>query len=245
MAEYYYERKQSLWYRNGGEITHNYLKHIKKTVRQEIFEYLEKLPLNIELTLNNRQFILTHAAPVELYETYGHKYECERDFASGCDLTVSLFWRTVQSSSDTRQLSVSSMITQWQYGMQRAGSESTADVCCLKRVTPGPEHSEDCRVSDWMICKSFTPRNLNTTILKNRRNSMMDDGKVTITIEIDAELLVQVTEVLKPYGLTPEEAAVQFFEYCADPKTQDHAITLLKRWKEEQEAQERNSTNAK
>ena len=64
-------------------------------------------------------------------------------------------------------------------------------------------------------------------------------------IEIDAELLAQVTEVLKPYGLTPEEAAVQFFEYCADPKTQDHAITLLKRWKEEQEAQERNSTNAK
>lgn len=73
----------------------------------------------------------------------------------------------------------------------------------------------------------------------------MDDGKVTITIEIDAELLAQVTEVLKSYDLTPEEAAVQFFEYCADPKTQDHAIKLLKRWKEEQEVQERNSTNAK
>lgn len=28
----------------------------------------------------------------------------------------------------------------------------------------------------------------------------MDDGKVTITIEIDAELLAQVTEVLKSYG---------------------------------------------
>ena len=49
----------------------------------------------------------------------------------------------------------------------------------------------------------------------------------------------------KSYGLTPEEAAVQFFKYCADPKTQDHAIKLLKRWKEEQEVQERNSTNAK
>ena len=73
----------------------------------------------------------------------------------------------------------------------------------------------------------------------------MDDGKVTITIEIDAELLAQVTEVLKSYGLTPEEAAVPFFKYCADPKTQDHAIKLLKRWKEEQEVQERNSTNAK
>ena len=72
---------------------------------------------------------------------------------------------------------------------------------------------------------------------------MMDDGKVTITIEIDAELLAQVTEVLKPYGLTPEEAAVQFFEYCADPKT--HAIELLKIWKEEQELLERNGANAK
>lgn len=243
--EYYYERKQSLWYRNGGEITHNYLKHIKKTVRQEIFEYLEKLPVNMEITVNGRQFILTHAAPPSCMRPTVVNMSVSETLPSGCDLTVSLFWRTVQSSSDTRQLSVSSMITQWQYGMQRAGSESTAAVCSLKRVTLGQEHLEDCRVSDWMICRSFTPRNLNTTILKNRRNSIMDDGKVTITIEIDAELLAQVTEVLKSYGLTPEEAAVQFFKYCADPKTQDHAIKLLKRWKEEQEVQERNSTNAK
>ena len=73
----------------------------------------------------------------------------------------------------------------------------------------------------------------------------MDDGKVTITIEVDAELLAPVTEVLKPYGLTPEEAAVQVFKYCADPKTQEHAIKLLKRWKEEQKGQERKSANAK
>ena len=74
---------------------------------------------------------------------------------------------------------------------------------------------------------------------------MMDDGNVTITIEIDAELLAQVTAGIEPYGLTPEEAAVQFFDYCADPKTQDHAIRLLTRRKAEQEARERNSTNAK
>ena len=42
---------------------------------------MEKLSVNMELTVNGRQFILTHAAPVELYETYGRKYECERDFA--------------------------------------------------------------------------------------------------------------------------------------------------------------------
>lgn len=66
-----------------------------------------------------------------------------------------------------------------------------------------------------------------------------------ITIEIDAELLAQVTEVLKPYGLTPEEAAVQFFEYCADPNTQAHAIEFLKMWKEEQELLERSESNVK
>ena len=71
----------------------------------------------------------------------------------------------------------------------------------------------------------------------------MDDGKVTITIEVDAELLAQVTEVLKPYGLTPEDAVVQFIEYCADPKTQDHAIELLKKWKEELELPERDSAD--
>lgn len=73
----------------------------------------------------------------------------------------------------------------------------------------------------------------------------MDDGKVTITIEIDAELLEQVTEVLKPYGLTPEDVVVQFIEYCVDPKTQDHAIELLKQWKEEQELLEQDGFNAK
>lgn len=73
----------------------------------------------------------------------------------------------------------------------------------------------------------------------------MDDGKVTITIEVDADLLAQVTEMLKPYGLTPEDAAVQFFEYCVNPKTQDHAIELLKQWKEEQGLLERDGADDK
>jgi len=67
----------------------------------------------------------------------------------------------------------------------------------------------------------------------------MDNGKVTITVEIDSELLAQLTEILKPYGLTPEYVMVQFIEYCVDPKTQGHAIELLKKWKEEQELSEK------
>lgn len=61
----------------------------------------------------------------------------------------------------------------------------------------------------------------------------MGDEKVEVTIKVDADLLAQVTELLKPYGLTPEDLIIKFFEYCVDPKTSNHAIELLKKWKEE------------
>ena len=48
------------WYSNGGDITHDYLKHIKKTIRQEIFEYLDRVPLNIRIEVNGKKYILTH-----------------------------------------------------------------------------------------------------------------------------------------------------------------------------------------
>lgn len=34
------------WYRNGGEITHHFWKHQRKTVRAQILTYLKALPLN-------------------------------------------------------------------------------------------------------------------------------------------------------------------------------------------------------
>lgn len=40
-------RSLRLWYRNGGFVTHNYIKHIRKDVRKEIFEFLRNLPINI------------------------------------------------------------------------------------------------------------------------------------------------------------------------------------------------------
>jgi len=80
-SQYDSERKRSIWYNNGGSVTHTYLKHIRKTIRQEIFEFLDKLPVNVEIEVNGRQFILTHAAPIDLYDTYGGRYSDEREFA--------------------------------------------------------------------------------------------------------------------------------------------------------------------
>jgi serine/threonine protein phosphatase 1 len=49
-----------LWYSNGGDITHCYIKHIRKSLRLEIFKYLHALPLNIETTVNGTQYLLIH-----------------------------------------------------------------------------------------------------------------------------------------------------------------------------------------
>ena len=79
--EYYFEKRKALWYRNGGRITHNYLNRIKKSVRQEVFEYVFNLPLNYQITVNGKKYILVHGAPTFLYPDGTGKYHDEREFA--------------------------------------------------------------------------------------------------------------------------------------------------------------------
>lgn len=60
-----------------------------------------------------------------------------------------------------------------------------------------------------------------------------------VEIQVDAELLEQLEAVIAPMGLTPEMLAVKFFEFCVNPATQELAISLLLKWKAEQEAEGR------
>ena len=47
----------------------------------------------------------------------------------------------------------------------------------------------------------------------------MDEKRYeTVEIQIDAELLEQLKKVIAPMGLTPEMLAVQFFEFCVNPR---------------------------
>lgn len=57
----------ALWYRNGGDVTHEYLKRISKTVRREVFAYLKALPLNMDITVNGKTYKLVHGAPEEAF----------------------------------------------------------------------------------------------------------------------------------------------------------------------------------
>lgn len=70
------------WYRNGGDVTHAYLKRIRKETRDLIFDYLHSLPVNIELELDDKIYRLVHASPVENYNTiHGRDYDDYYEFA--------------------------------------------------------------------------------------------------------------------------------------------------------------------
>lgn len=75
------EQALNTWYNNGGYVTHNYIKHIRKDTRREVFDFLNKLPLNIIIEVNEKKYILVHGSPVENYQRIGRGYNDKRDFA--------------------------------------------------------------------------------------------------------------------------------------------------------------------
>ena len=60
-------REKRLWYRNGGMITHEQLKHYRKDIRAEIFDFIRQLPTNLEVEVNGVKYKLVHASPEENY----------------------------------------------------------------------------------------------------------------------------------------------------------------------------------
>lgn len=56
------------WYRNGGQVTHNHLKRLRKSLRQEILDYVRSLPLQFDLTLDRRHYKLVHGGPAETFD---------------------------------------------------------------------------------------------------------------------------------------------------------------------------------
>jgi len=77
----YHNRMISIWYNNGGDVTHRRLRYYKYTVREEIFRFLESLPLSYDVNVNGIQYKLVHAAPEELYGDTDTKYRDSRQFA--------------------------------------------------------------------------------------------------------------------------------------------------------------------
>ena len=68
------------WYRNGGQVTHDRLKRLRKVTRDEILRYLRALPLSIDLEVNGRAYKLVHGAAVEDFD-HDPKYVNPTHFA--------------------------------------------------------------------------------------------------------------------------------------------------------------------
>ena len=64
------EDATELWYHNGGKVTHDFWKHIRKSLRAEIIQYLQSLPLNIDIEINGTSYKLVHGAPMDEYMNY-------------------------------------------------------------------------------------------------------------------------------------------------------------------------------
>ena len=78
------DRELRLWYRNGGLVTHEYLKHIRKSIREEVFAFVRQLPLNLDVEVNGIKYKLVHGSPIENYMTsyhYSSKYSTLAEFA--------------------------------------------------------------------------------------------------------------------------------------------------------------------
>lgn len=78
------DRELRLWYRNGGQVTHEYLKHIRKDLRAEVFAFVRQLPLNLDVEVNGIKYKLVHGSPVENYMTsyyYSSRYSTLAEFA--------------------------------------------------------------------------------------------------------------------------------------------------------------------
>lgn len=66
-------RKQ--WYNNGGKATDTSFRPLPENEKIDIIDYLQSLPISIDVTVNHNLFHLVHAAPEDLYEPFGHRYD--------------------------------------------------------------------------------------------------------------------------------------------------------------------------
>ncbi len=69
------------WYRNGGNVTHNYWKRIRKTLRAEVLAYMKSLPLNLSVQVGGRKFRLVHGSLPENFDTENGKYKTPIHYA--------------------------------------------------------------------------------------------------------------------------------------------------------------------
>ena len=139
--QFKHEQMVRLWYDNGGRVTHNYLKHIRKNLRTEIFTYLESLPVSYDITVNGKDYKLVHAAPEEMFdEYYKLRYTESREFAVWHRITaLRKLWQ------DSQPHGSDSMSDDWRTicpTLSCTSRTASSIFCCrLPRLLPNPKYT--------------------------------------------------------------------------------------------------------
>ena len=76
-----YEKCVARWHRNGCEVTVDGLNRVTDEERKEIFDFVSSLPINLEVEVNGKKFLLVHGYPAELYKEGVPPYNDEVFFA--------------------------------------------------------------------------------------------------------------------------------------------------------------------
>jgi len=75
------ERFYAHWYRNGCEVTIAGLDKLNGKEKNEIFEFVDSLPLNFEIEVGGRRFLLVHGYPAELFGKKESRFADIKTFA--------------------------------------------------------------------------------------------------------------------------------------------------------------------
>lgn len=62
------KEKMAQWFRNGGEVTYRAWMRLSDKEKEDIRQYLKSLPLEINLTTNEKRFKLVHATWIGIYD---------------------------------------------------------------------------------------------------------------------------------------------------------------------------------
>jgi serine/threonine protein phosphatase 1 len=60
-------RARDHWFRNGGKVTLDHFKWLRKSVRSQIIDFLLSLPLSYDIQVGDVHYKLVHAAPEEAF----------------------------------------------------------------------------------------------------------------------------------------------------------------------------------
>ena len=68
------EYLMQMWYRNGGDITHQQWKKLPTASRQAMLRYLNRLPVNVEVTVQGKEYLLVHGGPEDGWDADNSPY---------------------------------------------------------------------------------------------------------------------------------------------------------------------------